>query len=186
MTAGPEAGAITYEVATADEFGSLVDELGQLLTDAVDSGASVNFVKPFSVADGTAWWTSRAADVSAGTIRPIVARAGGRIAGVVLLVLSRNPNSQHRAEVAKVLVHRRHRGRGIGSGLMAALENVARAEGRWLLILDTQAGTDAERMYRRLGWLEFGVVPDHSLTVDGVLKPTTFFRKDLRAGTPGR
>ena len=68
---------------------------------------------------------------------------------------------------------------------MAALENVARAEGRWLLILDTQAGSDAERMYRRLGWLEFGVVPDHSLTVDGVLKPTTFFRKDLRTGASG-
>ena len=183
MTAGPETGTVTYEVVAADAFDALIDDLGELLADAVDSGAAVNFVQPFSATDGVVWWRSRAADVRSGAIRPVVARLDERLVGVVLLVLSRNPNSPHRAEVMKVLVHRAARGRGIATGLMGALERVALAEGRWLLILDTQRGSDAERLYRRLGWREFGVVPDHSLLADSsAFVPTTFFYKDLREG----
>ena len=181
MTAGPTAGEVTFEAVAAEEFPGIVPELAELLADAVESGASVNFVQPLSVEDADAWWSAKAADVAAGTIRPLVARLDGRVVGVVLLVLSRNPNSPHRAEVMKVLVHRRARGRGVGSGLMAALESLAQAEGRWLLILDTQSGSEAERMYRRLGWREFGVVPAHSLRADSSeYLPTTFFYKDLR------
>ena len=185
MTAGPTAGEVTFEAVAADDFPGIVPELAELLADAVDSGASVNFIRPFSVDDGVAWWSAKTADVAAGTIRPLVARQDGRVVGVVLLVLSRNPNSPHRAEVMKVLVHRRARGRGVGSRLMVALEALAAAEGRWLLILDTQSGSEAERMYRRLGWREFGVVPDHSLRADGAeYLPTTFFYKDLREAAP--
>ncbi len=181
MTAGPEVGRVTFEILDAAAFSSVIDELGELLADAVDSGASVNFVQPFGAADARVWWAARVADVASGAFRPIVARDQGGLVGVVVLVLSRNPNSPHRAEVQKVLVHRRARGRGIGTGLMAAVEDLARAEGRWLLILDTQRGSDAERLYRRLGWQEFGVVPDHSLRADGAeLLPTTFFWKDIR------
>jgi GNAT superfamily N-acetyltransferase len=181
VTAAHEAGRVAYEVLDAARYAEIVDELGALLADAVDSGASVNFVRPFSVGDGIAWWRSRHGDVAGGAIRPIVARVDGRVVGVVLLVLSRNPNSPHRAEVQKVIVERRARGRGIGSGLMRAVEELALTDGRWLLVLDTQSGTDAERLYRRLGWQEFGVVPNHSLRADGhVLLPTTFFWKDLR------
>lgn len=188
MTEPPAVGRVTYQTLDGPRFAAAVDELGELLADAVDSGASVNFVQPFTADDGRAWWAGRASDVAAGAIRPIVARNDdGRVVGVVLLVPSRNPNSPHRAEIQKVLVHRRARGRGIGSALMGAVEELARAEGRWLLILDTQTGTDAERLYRRLGWTEFGVVPDHSLSGDGrALLPTTFFWKDLRAEDGGR
>jgi GNAT superfamily N-acetyltransferase len=183
VTAGPETGTVTYEVVAPDAFDELIDDLGALLADAVDSGAAVNFVQPFLAADGVAWWRSRAADVRGGTIRPVVARLGERVVGVVLLVFSRNSNSPHRAEVMKVLVQRSARGRGIATGLMGALESLARAEGRWLLILDTQQGSEAERLYRRLGWREFGVVPDHSLRADSsAYVPTTFFYKDLREG----
>jgi GNAT superfamily N-acetyltransferase len=183
VTARPETGTVTYEVVAADAFDMLIDDLGALLADAVEAGAAVNFVQPFSPGDGAAWWRSRAADVRGGTIRPVVARLAERVVGVVLLVLSRNPNSPHRAEVMKVLVHRAARGRGIATGLMRALESLARTEGRWLLILDTQQGSDAERLYRRLGWREFGVVPDHSLRADSsAYVPTTFFYKDLREG----
>ncbi len=185
MTVGPVAGEVTFELIAPDEFSAVVPALAEILADAVDSGASVNFIKPFSLDDAATWWSAKAADVAAGTIRPVVAREGGRIVGVVLLVLSRNPNSPHRAEVMKVLVHRQARGRGVGGGLITALEQVARDEGRWLLILDTQSGSDAERMYRRLGWREWGVVPDHSLRADGsAYLPTTFFYKDLRGQNP--
>jgi GNAT superfamily N-acetyltransferase len=180
MTAAHDVSRVTYVVLDATAFAAAIDDLGEILVDAVDSGASVNFVLPFSVADGVAWWRSRQHDVASGTIRPIVARIDGRIEGVSLLVLSRKPNSPHRAEVQKVLVHRRARRHGLGTGLMDAVEDLARSEGRWLLILDTFSGSDAERLYRRLGWIEVGVIPDHSLLTDGVLAPATIFRKDLR------
>jgi GNAT superfamily N-acetyltransferase len=185
MTVAREVGQVSYEVVQPGDFATIVDDLGELLADAVESGASVNFVLPFSVADGIAWWQDRQGDVASGAIRPIVARVDGRIEGVTLLVLSRNPNSPHRAEVQKVIVHRRARGRGLGTGLMNAVEDHARAEGRWLLILDTFSGSDAERLYRRLGWIEVGVIPDHSLLTHGVLAPTTIFRKDLRDAETG-
>jgi GNAT superfamily N-acetyltransferase len=180
VTASPAAGVVTYEVVDADGYDGIVAALGELLADAVDSGASVNFLRGFTVADATGYWRARAGEVASGAVRVVVARVDGEVVGVVLLVPSKNPNSPHRAEVAKVLVHRRARRRGIAAGLMDRLEHLARDEGRWLLLLDTQQGSDAERLYRRLGWESWGVVPDHSLTADGRLAPTVFFRKDLR------
>jgi len=146
----------------------------------VDSGASVNFLAPFPVADAARWWEAQAAAVAAGDLRPVVARLGGEIVGCACLVPSRKANSPHRAEVVKVLVHRRARHRGIGAGLMAEIEDLARADGRWLLILDTTTGSDADRLYRRLGWTPFGEVPNHALRADGTLSDTTWFFKDLR------
>jgi GNAT superfamily N-acetyltransferase len=172
--------AATYEVVDPQEFPALIPALADLIVDAVDSGASVNFVRGFSRADGEAWWSARTSDVNSGRIRPIVARLDGQVVGVVLLVPSPNPNAPHRAEVNKVIVDRRARGRGIATGLMLALEDLARREGRWLLLLDTTTGSDADHLYRRLGWTAFGEVPNHALTSDGALSDTTYFFKDLR------
>jgi GNAT superfamily N-acetyltransferase len=180
VTASPETGVVAYERVGPEAYAALVPELGELLADAVESGASVNFLKPFSVAEATRWWRDREGAVAGGSMFPIVARVDGRVEGVAVLYPSQNPNSRHRAEVGKVIVHRRARRRGLGAGLMAAIEALARDEGRWLLLLDTYSGSDADRLYRRLGWIEFGVVPDHALTADGELARTTYFRKDLR------
>jgi GNAT superfamily N-acetyltransferase len=185
VTVGPVAGDITYEVVDGRDYEAMIPALAEILSDAVDSGAAVNFLRPFPVPDAEAWWRSRSPDVARGTIRPIVARLDGEIVGVVLLVPSPKQNSPYRADVQKVLVHRRARGRGIGSGLMATLEDVARSAGLWLLILDTYTGSDADRMYRRLGWRDFGTVPDYALDTDGVPAPATFFYKDLREATGG-
>jgi GNAT superfamily N-acetyltransferase len=171
-----------YEVLDADGFVAAISDLAEVLADAVDSGASVNFVKPFDVHDAGAYWLGRTDEVRSGAIRPVVARLDGVIVGCALLVPSRKPNSPDRAEVEKVLVHRRARRRGIGSGLMRAIEDLARVDGRWLLILDTTSGSDADRLYRRLGWVAFGEVPNHALTADGALSDTTYFFKDLRPG----
>lgn len=182
MTRPPEAdvGTVTIEPADAATMAASVDELGELLADAVESGAAVTFLLPFYPADGVAFWRSLLPDIEAGTIRPLLARVDGWVVGVTLLVLSRKVNSPHRAEVAKVLVHRDARGRGIGTALMQAVEELARSEGRWLLLLDTMQGGDAERLYRRLGWQELGVMPNHAFNVHGEPWPTTFFWKDLR------
>jgi GNAT superfamily N-acetyltransferase len=180
VTAGPSAAPVVYEALTADTFAGAVPELGEVLADAVDSGSSVNFLRPFSAAEAAAWWAGRAAEVARGDFRPVVARLEGSIVGCAVLIPSRKQNSRHRAEVVKVLVHRRARRRGIASGLMAAIEELALADGRWLLLLDTTTGSAADRMYRRLGWAPFGEVPNHALTAAGDLSDTTYFFKDLR------
>jgi GNAT superfamily N-acetyltransferase len=180
IRADDRASAVDYEVLDAASFEAAIPDLAELIVDAVDSGASVNFLRGFSVDEGVAWWSARRADVARGAVRPIVARLNGNIVGVALLVPTLKPNSPHRAEVNKVIVHRGARGRGIGSGLMRAIEELALAKGHWLLVLDTTAGSDAERLYRRLGWTRFGEVPNHALTADGALSDTTYFFKDLR------
>ncbi len=120
------------------------------------------------------------AAVADGTITPFVAFDDDRVVGSVLLFRSRNPNSPHRAEIGKVIVHRSARRRGLGTALMAAAEAAARTEGRWLLILDTETGSAAESLYRSQGWQPFGTVPDYAMLTDGTLSSATFFWKDLR------
>jgi GNAT superfamily N-acetyltransferase len=171
---------VNIEALDAASFDDAIDGLGALLKDAVDGGASVNFLAGVTPDEAAAWWAARSTGVTAGTITVFVARDGDRIVGSTLLERSRNPNSPHRAEIGKVLVHQSARRRGIGAALMAAAEDRARADGRWMLILDTVTGSAAEAMYRALGWNELGVMPNHALATDGTPAPTTFFWKDLR------
>ena len=171
---------VTIRELDAAEYRAAIPDLAALLVDAVDGGASVNFVAGVTKSEAAAWWSQRIQDVFDGVITAIVAVAGERIVGSVLLIRSTNPNSPHRAEIGKVLVHRSARRRGIGAALMQAAEDRARADGRWLLVLDTVTGSAAESMYRSLGWTELGVMPNHALLTDGTPAPTTFFWKDLR------
>lgn len=164
----------------ADGYRAAIPDLAALLVDAVEGGASVNFVAGVTDEQATAWWTERIEQVRDGVITPLVALDGKQVVGSMLLIRSTNPNSPHRAEVAKVLVHRSARRRGIGAALMRAAEERARSDGRWLLLLDTVTGSAAESMYRALGWTELGVMPNHALLTDGTPAPTTFFWKDLR------
>lgn len=158
-----------------------IPALAELITDAVEGGAGVNFMAGVATDEAAGWWQGRVAQVADGTITAMVARDHeGAIVGCTLLIRSRNPNSQHRAEIGKVLVHRRARRQGLGRALMEAAEAEARADGRWLLVLDTVAGSAADALYRSMGWRELGTMPDHSRLPDGELSPTTYFWKDLR------
>ena len=103
----------------------------------------------------------------------------GAIQGTVQLVLAQPENQPHRADVAKMLVHRRARRQGVAQQLMAAIEDEARAEGKTVLVLDTVTGGDAERLYARAGWQRVGVVPNYALMPDGAFCGTTFFCKQL-------
>jgi GNAT superfamily N-acetyltransferase len=164
----------------ADAYVAAIPALAALLVDAVGGGAAVNFLAGVTHAEAAAWWTERVDQVRDGVISPFAALDGEAIVGSTLLVRSRNPNSPHRAEIGKVLVLQSARRRGIGAALMAAAEDRARADGRWMLILDTVTGSAAEAMYRALDWNELGVMPNHALATDGTPAPTTFFWKDLR------
>lgn len=157
----------------------VTDGLAELLVDAVASGASVGFVAPFRSRDAAGWWRSLAADIQGGTIILLVARERDRVVGTVQLRLAALPNARHRAEVAKLLVHRDARRRGVARRLLTALDDAARREGRTLLVLDTISGSEADRLYRSLGWTEVGSVPRYAAMPDGSLAPTTFFYREL-------
>jgi len=161
-------------------FDAALPDLAALLEDAVEDGASVGFVLPFTREDALAWWGGLAQDVVAGRVVVLALRtADGRIVGTAQLRPAHYPNQRHRADVAKVLVHRDARRRGFGRALMAVIEESARRRGRTLLVLDTITGSDAARMYERLGWTRAGEIPRYAAMPDGTLAPTTYYFKDL-------
>jgi GNAT superfamily N-acetyltransferase len=154
--------------------------LAALTLDVVDGGASVNFLADLTLAEAAAWWEARTDSVAKGLTTAFVALSAGRVVGCVLLIRATQPNAPHRAEIAKVLVHRDARRQGLGRALMLAAESRARADGRWLLILDTVTGSPADGFYRSLGWHVAGHIPNFALEPDGRIVSTTYFWKDLR------
>ena len=172
---------MTVEALDPSAYEAAIPGLGALLKDAIDGGASVNFVAGVTQEQTEAWWAARAARVADGTITLFVARDGeGRIVGSTLLERSVNPNSPHRAEIGKVIVHRSMRRQGIAKALMAAAEERARSEGRWMLILDTVTGSAAASLYESLGWVTVGTIPGYALDVAGEPEAATYYYKDLR------
>ncbi|HET7899612.1 MAG TPA: GNAT family N-acetyltransferase [Candidatus Nanopelagicales bacterium] len=154
-----------------------VAQLAAVMVDCVDGGASVNFLRPLRFGDAVRWWQDALADPHT---RTWVAREdGSTIVGCVRLGLAQQPNGRHRGEVGKMLVMRTARGRGAARALLEALETWAAANGRHRLVLDTETGSDAERVYQRLGWTRVGDVPDFALTADGDLTSTTYYTKGL-------
>ncbi|MFD9737755.1 GNAT family N-acetyltransferase [Umezawaea sp. NPDC059074] len=153
--------------------------LADLLVDVVDGGASVGFLRGLTHPVAATWWWNLEPAVEDGTLLLWVAEVDGRVVGTVQLRLATLPNSRHRAELAKLLVHRSARGRGIGKELMRTAEEAAHDERVTLLLLDTETGSPAEGLYTSLGWTTLGVIPDYALSPDGVLSPTTFLYKAL-------
>ena len=170
--------AVVIEPIGKDAPDSDVRGLARLLVDAIDSGAGVSFLAGLKEADAEAWWRSVLATSSTRAIF-LIARDDDGVVGTVQLQPSWAPNQPHRADVAKLLVHRRARKRGIGHALMQALERAAQAAGFTLLLLDTCKGYDAERLYTSMGWVRVGEVPGFALNPDGSLCDTVFFYKQL-------
>jgi GNAT superfamily N-acetyltransferase len=156
-----------------------VEALADLLIDCVDGGAGVSFVHPLAPAKAQAFWRGVAAGVAAGERALLVAEDDTGIVGTVQLVLVQPENQPHRADLTKMLVHRRARRRGLGAALLQAVEETARECGKTLLVLDTNEGSDAERLYERLGWVRVGTIPDYSVEPRGGLRGTTVFYRAL-------
>ena len=138
--------------------------LAQVLCDCVDGGASVGFMQPLTAERAQLFWRGVAGGVARGERVLLVAEdAAGAIVGTVQLVLAQPENQPHRADVAKMLVHRSARRNGAGAALMRAAEQEAARACKTLLVLDTVTGGDAERLYERLGWQRCGVIPGYAL-----------------------
>src|ERR1700687_5400115 len=155
--------------------------LAELLIDCVDGGASVSFMHPLPMTKAVEFWRRVADAVVRGERALLVAEDPGGVVGTVQLVLGQPENQPHRADLSKMLVHRRARRCGLGAALLRAAENLARDCGKTLLVLDT-ASADAERLYAKLGWQRCGVVPGFALLPQGGLCDTTFFYRTLDSG----
>ncbi|MFI0959939.1 GNAT family N-acetyltransferase [Streptomyces sp. NPDC021080] len=168
---------MTVTRLTAAELHDVADELADLLADTVAGGASVGFLAPLGRADAVAHWRERVDAVAAGHQTVWVAHAEGRLLGTVALAFPDKPNSRHRAELVKLMVHRDARGQGVGRTLLATAETEAAAAGITLLHLDTETGSPAESLYLSAGWTRIGAIPDYAAAPSGELRSTTIFYK---------
>ena len=157
---------------------AVIDGLTDLLMDAVDGNAGISFMPDLTVDAAAAWWRKVLAGATSRTV-VLIARDEQGIAGTVQLQPAWAPNQPHCGGVAKLLVHRRARGRGIARALMDAIEQQARAHKFTLLVLDTCKDGAAERLYASLGWTRVGEVPRFALNPDGSWCDTVFFYKEL-------
>ena len=158
--------------------GADLDALCDVLIDCVEGGASVSFMLPMTREKALAFWRGVATGVASGGRMLFVAEDGGRVVGTVQLILDLPENQPHRGDIAKMLVVRSARRRGVGEALMRAAEAAAREAGRTLLVLDTANG-DAERLYARLGWVRVGEIPGFALLPAGGLASTVLFYRTL-------
>jgi GNAT superfamily N-acetyltransferase len=156
-----------------------LQDLARLLIDAVESGAAVSFLPPLTVERACNWWRGMVAESDSGAIF-VVARDEEGIAGTVQLHPAWAPNQPHRAEIEKLMVHRRRRRAGLGTRLMQTIEEAAREAGFTLLTLNTKRADGGEHLYRRLGWVVVGTIPGYALNPDGALHDTVIFYKTLR------
>lgn len=171
---------MTIERLTAEHATGMIGDLAEILCDCVASGAAVNFMHPFPPEAARAFWTRAIAGVASGDAILLAARHDGRLSGTVMLGLDTPPNQPHRAEVKKLLVHRRARRNGLARQLMLAAEAEARRIGRTLLTLDTRHGDGAEQLYLSLGYILVGIVPRYSLPpAGGSGEDCAFFYKEL-------
>jgi len=158
---------------------ALLPQLAALLQDAVDSGASIGFLPPLTSEMAEDYWTGALKEVAQGSRFLLVASEAGEIMGAVQLELATRQNALHRAEVQKLVVHRRFRNRGIARLLMSAVESAAREAGRTLLVLDTQRGSAAEQLYAKYGYTRAGIIPQYARSAAGALEDTVLFYRLL-------
>ena len=174
--------AETFRIRRAIAAPAEAEALADILIDCVEGGASVSFMLPLPRAKAIDFWQSALAAAARGgrVVLVVEDRDSGGLLGTVQVVLAMPDNQPHRGDVAKMLVRRSARRRGVGSALMLAAEAEARSAGKTLLVLDTVTGGDAERLYERLGWQRCGVIPGYALWPQGGLCSTTVFYRELQ------
>jgi len=165
---------------TADEIRTAaLQDLCELVRDAVSDGASVGWVSVPSELEAATYWRGVADQVQSGAVIVLIARALSKVVGTVQLHLSARPNGAHRAEVARLLVHLRARRHGIGVALMRAIEEAAVQRRVSLLVLDTRTGDSSQQLYEKLGYTLAGIIPHYARGTTGILEPTSIMYKEI-------
>lgn len=152
-----------------------LQELSLLLIDSVNSGASVGFLSPLSLEDAKGYWSNVLSD----EVILWIGKMDGKIIGTIQLHLCMKQNGQHRAEIAKLLVHSNARRIGIGKHLMEAAEEKAKEKQRSLITLDTRAGDVSNILYKSMKYIEAGRIPKYAESTDGILHDTIIYYKNI-------
>jgi len=152
-----------------------LDEMSAMLVQIVDAGASIGFLPPMQHTEAVSYWEQV---VQPSTLL-YVAKIEGVIAGTIQLHLCTKPNGDHRAEVAKLMVHLDYRRHGIARRLMEHAEQQARLAQRILLVLDTRDGDPSNRLYQSLGYIQAGQIPNYAKSGTGGLDATNLYYKHL-------
>jgi GNAT superfamily N-acetyltransferase len=176
--------AFTIRTLDAIEASARSGELADILLDCVAGGASVSFMADMNRAEALAFWGRVAEGVADGQRILLVAESAGRLLGTVQVMAAGTPNQPHRSDLAKMLVHRDGRNRGIGAALLRAAEAASLKAGWWLMVLDTVDDSAGHRLYTRGGWTRVGLIPDYALWPNGRLCATVYFYKDVRPQVP--
>ncbi|EJG0735690.1 GNAT family N-acetyltransferase [Vibrio parahaemolyticus] len=167
------------EIKEVSTTSGLVEQLHSLLTDCVESGASVGFLTPVDEQELELYWSSVEAELKSGTRKLFLAYDNEIVIGAVQLSLCSKPNGSHRGEVEKLMVHTEARGKGVSKKLMSLMESVACELGLSLLVLDTRLGDIASSLYRSIGYTEAGQIPQFARSSTGELEGTVYFFKIL-------
>ncbi len=163
---------LTLETATA-----LIPKLASLLQDAVESGGSIGFLPPLSEKEASEYWQDVVSALKTPYRILLIATEGDEVIGTVQLDMAGRANGSHRAEICKLMVHTKYRGKGVAQALMHSIEKEARSAKRTTLILDTRQGDPSEKLYTKLGYILAGSIPEYARSADGSLHTTVFMYK---------
>lgn len=158
-------------------------QLATLLLDAVADGFSLGFLAGLDDQQLDAYWSGVEGDVARGSRVLLAAERNGLLVGTVQLDLCQKPNGSNRAELQKMLVHCTMRRRGVGTALLAAAEVEALALRRGLMFLDTEAGSGAEHLYQKAGYVRVGELPEYCCSPNGHWRATAIYYKTLFSRT---
>jgi acetyltransferase len=175
---------VTLQRLGPSDFAAYRQGLIALLLDAVEHGASVGFLANLDTQGAHAYFAQVETALMEGSLLFWVAHKQDRVLGSVQLSLCQKPNGLNRAEIQKLLVLSEARRRGIARLLMQAVEQEAASHKRGLLYLDTEAGSDAEQLYRHLGYQCIGGLPDYACGPDGTYRANAIYYKTLARPSP--
>ena len=167
------------EIKALNSIKDLETQFLTLLTDCVDSGASVGFLTPVNQAELAAYWLGVEADLVSNKRKLFAVYDVEKLVACVQLSLCAKANGNHRGEVEKLMVATASRGQGISKKLMAFMEQAAVELNLSLLVLDTRLGDVASSLYRAMGYTEAGQIPQFARSSNGELEGTVFFYKLL-------
>lgn len=164
------------------EGDALCGGLVAITCDAVAAGASLGWQSPLDPALAAEYWRGRFAALDGENVHLIAAYVDRSLAGAVQLERGHFPQSRHRGEIAKLMVHTAYRRRGVARRLMEALESLAARDGITTLVLDTRPREPVVFLYRSMGYAATGHIPDTIRGPNGDMQGTVFYYKRLGHG----
>ncbi|MFP7494142.1 GNAT family N-acetyltransferase [Terribacillus saccharophilus] len=164
------------EIKEVVEMEMYIEELSSLFQSIVAGGASMNYLHPMSDKTAFNYWDS----VLSENVRLFIGLIDGQIAGTVQLQYTDKENGQHRAEIAKLMTSTKARRKGVARKLLQHAEQVAKADGKTLLLLDTEKEGPANKLYQSEDYVLFGEVPDFAQDAFGTYLAGNFYYKVIK------